>query len=72
MFIEWQISILEWFLKDHMTLNTGAMMPEINFAIILIYYIWIYLKIENSYSIFFIIIHCSKAEDKKFHITLVK
>ncbi len=29
MFIEQQISILEWFLKDHVTLKTGVMMLKI-------------------------------------------
>ncbi len=34
--------ILEWFLKDHVTLKTGVMAAEIN-------YILKYIKTENSY-----------------------
>ncbi len=37
MFLEYQISILEWFLKDHMTLKTGVMAD--GFAITKINYI---------------------------------
>ncbi len=33
MFLEQQISILEWFLKDHMTLNAGVMMLKIQLCI---------------------------------------
>ncbi len=40
MFLEQQISILEWFLKDHVTLKTGVMMLNI---------FWKFIKIENSY-----------------------
>ncbi len=29
MFLEQQISILEWFLKDHVTLKTGVIMQKI-------------------------------------------
>ncbi len=47
MFLEQQISILEWFLKDHVTLKTGVMMLKINF-----YhrnnYILKYIQIESS------------------------
>ncbi len=32
MFLEQQISILEWFLKDHVTLKTGVMMLKFSFA----------------------------------------
>ncbi len=30
MFLEEQISILEWFMKDHVTLKTGEMMLKIH------------------------------------------
>jgi len=33
MFIEQQISILEWFLKDRVTQKTGVMMMKIQLAI---------------------------------------
>ncbi len=46
MFLEQQISILEWFLKDHVTLKTdaenAALITEIN-------YIVQYIHIENNY-----------------------
>ncbi len=32
MFLQQQISILEWFLKDHVTLKTGVMMLKSNDA----------------------------------------
>ncbi len=32
-FLEHQISILEWFLKDHVTLMTGVMMHKIQICI---------------------------------------
>ncbi len=46
MFLEQQISILEWVLKDHVTLKTGVM---INFSITEINYILENVKTENSY-----------------------
>ncbi len=39
MFLEQQISILEWFLKDHVTLKTEVMMLKIQLCIIGINYI---------------------------------
>ncbi len=33
MFLEQQISILEWFLKDHVTLKTGVIMLKIQLKI---------------------------------------
>ncbi len=33
MFLEQQISILEWFLKDHVTLKTGVMIMKIQLRI---------------------------------------
>ncbi len=47
--IEQQISILEWFLKDHVTLKTEVMMLKIQLCITGINYILKYIKIENSY-----------------------
>jgi len=44
-----KISILEWFLKDHVTLKTGVMMLKISFAITEINYILKYINIENIY-----------------------
>ncbi len=41
-----QISMLEWFLKDHVTLETGVMMLKIQ---ICNKYILKYIQIENSY-----------------------
>ncbi len=40
MFCEHQISILEWFLKDYVTLKTGGMMLK---------FILIYIKTENYF-----------------------
>ncbi len=49
MFLENQISILKWFLKDHVTLKTGVMAAKrINYSIKLINYVLIYIKIENG------------------------
>ncbi len=42
MFLEQQISILEWFVKDYVTMKTGVMMLKIHD-------ISEYIKIENSY-----------------------
>ncbi len=47
MFLEQQISILEWFLKDHVTLKTGVMMLKIQLCITGINYISKYIRIEN-------------------------
>ncbi len=49
MFLEQQISILERFLKNHVTLKTGVMMQKIQLRITGINYILIYIDIENSY-----------------------
>ncbi len=49
MFVEQQISILEWFLKDHVTLKTGVMMLKIQLRITGINYILLYMHIENTY-----------------------
>ncbi len=42
---EQQISILKWFLKDHVTLKTGVMMLKIQFKI---YHILKHIQIQNS------------------------
>ncbi len=47
MFCEHQISTLEWFLKDHVTLKTGVMMLK---------FILIYIKTEN---IILFILNCN-------------
>ncbi len=44
-----QISILEWFLKDQVTLKTGVMMLKIQLLITGINYFLKYIKTENSY-----------------------
>ncbi len=49
MFLEQQISILEWFLKDHVTLKTGVLMLTIFSLITGINYILKYIQIESSY-----------------------
>ncbi len=46
-FLEQQISILERFLKDHMTLKIGVLMLKIQLCITGINYILKYIKIEN-------------------------
>ncbi len=43
------ISILEWFLKDHVTLKTGVRMLKIQLCITEINYSLKYIKIESSY-----------------------
>ncbi len=55
MFPEQQISILEWFLKDHVTLKTGVMMLKIQLCITGINYISKYIKSEKSYFKFYTI-----------------
>ncbi len=47
MFLEQQISILEWFLKDHVTLKTGVMMLKIHRN-----YILQYIPIENFFKLY--------------------
>ncbi len=47
MFLEQQISILEWFLKDCVTLKTGVMLLNIQFSIKGINYIWTFIQVEN-------------------------
>ncbi len=42
-------SILEWFLKDYVTLKTGEIMLKIQLCITGINYILKYIKLENSY-----------------------
>ncbi len=49
MFNEHQISILEWFLKDHVTLKTAVMMLKIQLYITGINRILKYIQIDNSY-----------------------
>ncbi len=49
LFLEQQISTLEWFLKDHVTLKTGVIMLNIQLCITGINYILKYIKIEMSY-----------------------
>jgi len=48
MFLEHQISILELFLKDHVTLKTGVMILKIQLCITEINYILTYIKIKNT------------------------
>jgi len=48
MFVDHQILILEWFVKDHVTLKTGVMM--INYTLL-------YIQIENRWFTL-IIFHC--------------
>ncbi len=52
MFLEQQISISEWFLKDHVTLKTGVMMLKIQLCITEINYIFKY--IQTTYCFHFI------------------
>ncbi len=49
LFLEQQINILDWFLKDHVTMKTGVMMLKIQLCITGINYILKYIKIENGY-----------------------
>ncbi len=42
MFLEQQMNILEWFLKDHVTAKNSALITEINCTLK-------YIQIENSY-----------------------
>ncbi len=46
-FLEQQISTLEWFLKDHVTLKTGVMMLKIQLCITVINYILKYIQIQT-------------------------
>ncbi len=48
MFLDQQISILEWFLKDHVTLKTGVMMLKIQLRITEINYILTDIHIEKQ------------------------
>ncbi len=48
MFLEQQISISEWFLKDHVTLKTGVIMLKIQLCITEINYIIKYIQTENN------------------------
>ncbi len=48
MFLEEQISISEWFLKDHVTLKTVVMMLKIRLCITEINTIFEYIHIEDS------------------------
>ncbi len=61
MYLEQLISILEWFLKDHVTLKTGVMMLKIQRWITGTYYILKYIQIENcskllNTSVFYLIL----------------
>ncbi len=47
-FLEQQISMLQWFLKDHVTHKPGVMILIFQFGITGINYIFKYLKIENN------------------------
>ncbi len=49
MFCEYQIRILEWFMKDHVTLKTGVMMLKIQPCITGINYNWKNIQIENKF-----------------------
>ncbi len=49
MFLVQQISILEWFLKDHVTLKIEEIKLKIQICITGINYILKYIQIENSY-----------------------
>ncbi len=53
MFLECEIILLEWFLKDHVTMKTGVMMLKIQHWITEMNYISKYNKIENSYFKFY-------------------
>ncbi len=53
MFLEHQISILEWFLKDHVTLKTGVMMLKIQLCITGINYILKCIKVEFCWIVIF-------------------
>ncbi len=52
MFLEQQISILEWFLKDHVTLKTGAMAVALS------------LIIFQNITVFNVILHLGKCSLK--------
>ncbi len=49
--IEQQISILEWFLKDHVTLKTEVMMLKIQICIQIINDILKYIQIKHVFHI---------------------
>ncbi len=49
MFPEQQICLVEWFLKDHVTLKTGVMMLKIQLWLIEINDSLQYIQIEDSY-----------------------
>ncbi len=55
MFLEHQISILQWFLKYHVTLKTEVMAAE-NFAITGINYILKYIQIKKLFYIVIILL----------------
>ncbi len=57
MFLEQQISILEWFLKDPVIMKTGVMMLKIELWITEINYMLKYIQIENSYFKIVILFH---------------
>ncbi len=48
MFLEQQLSILESFLKDHVTLKTGVIMQKIQLCITEINDILQYIHLENN------------------------
>ncbi len=57
---EHQISILEWFLNDQVTLKTGVMMLKIQLCITEINYVLLYIQTENIFFFFYNIsqYHC--------------
>ncbi len=75
-FLEQQISILEWFLKDHVTLKTEVMAANFSFAITGINYILKYINIKRLFVIVIIfhnavfavlwLVKCSLGEHKRF------
>ncbi len=72
MFLEQQISMFEWFLKDHVTLKTGVMMLKIQLCITGINCILKYIQISSYYKFLYFAIllsfwsnKCSLGEHKK-------
>jgi len=53
---KYQILILEWFLKDHVTLKTGVMMLKVQLWSQDINYTLLYIHIENRWFTFILII----------------
>ncbi len=68
MFLEQQISILEWFLKGNVTLKTGVMMLKIQLYITEINYILQYKTVIwncNNILLYFSLNKCSHSEQKR-------